>query len=78
MLDLPKDLELTLPRVTTMGNKYINIENYIGILEYSNDVIKINTKSNILKIQGENLVIKYITEDDISIEGKIYAIEYWI
>lgn len=78
MLELPNDLELTLPRVIVVGDKCVNIENYIGILEYSNQIIRVNTKSNVLKIQGENLVIKYITEDDISIEGKIYSVEYWV
>ncbi|OPJ56989.1 YabP/YqfC family sporulation protein [Alkalithermobacter paradoxus] len=78
MFDLPSDLEITLPRVTTIGNKCIKIENYIGIIEYSDKVIKISTKTNTLKIQGDNLLIKYITEEDACIEGKIYSIEYWV
>ncbi|KXZ39681.1 sporulation protein YqfC [Alkalithermobacter thermoalcaliphilus JW-YL-7 = DSM 7308] len=78
MFDLPSDLEVTLPRVTTIGNKSIKIENYIAIIEYSDKMIKIQTKNNILKIHGDNLIIKYITEEDALIEGKIYSIEYWV
>ncbi|SHK14788.1 YabP/YqfC family sporulation protein [Tepidibacter formicigenes] len=78
MINLPNDLQIDLPRVTTIGNKCINIENYISVLEYSKQIIKVSTKLNILKIEGENLVIKYITEDDLCIEGKIYSVEYWV
>ncbi|MCT4508073.1 MAG: YabP/YqfC family sporulation protein [Tepidibacter sp.] len=78
MVNLPNDLQIDLPRVTTISNKCINIENYISVMEYSTQMIKVNTKINVLKIEGDNLIIKYITEDDLCIEGKIYSVEYWV
>ncbi|WP_072722943.1 YabP/YqfC family sporulation protein [Tepidibacter thalassicus] len=78
MFDLPNDLKINLPKVITVGNKFINIENYISVLEYSKQMIKVSTKLNVLKIEGEDLIIKYITEDDLCIEGKIYSVEYWV
>ncbi|MEJ8554333.1 YabP/YqfC family sporulation protein [Tepidibacter sp. Z1-5] len=78
MVNLPNDLQIDLPRVTTIGNGCINIENYISVMEYSKQMIKVDTKVNVLKIEGENLIIKYITEDDLCVEGKIYSVEYWV
>ena len=77
MLEMPNDLELTLPRITTVGNKSINIENYMGILEYSDKKIRIQAKGNEIRIAGEDLLIKFVTRDEISINGAIYSIEYW-
>lgn len=76
MMDLPKEVMLDLPFVTVMGNEKIRIENYKTILEYTEEYIRVDTKSGILLIQGKKLSIKNIKEDDILITGKIKSVDY--
>lgn len=75
-LDLPKDIVLNLSRITITGNIAVFIENHKGIVEYKNDLIRINTSTGTLSVSGQGLLIKTILQDEICIEGKIKAIEF--
>ena len=76
MLNISSDLHVNQPTVTTVGNTFISIENYISIVTYEKDLIKIKTKVKIIKIVGEKLSLKYIEDGEIGISGIIYSIEY--
>ena len=75
-LEISEEIMLNLPKLIFIGNKNLCIENYKGIIEYSNDIIRINTKSSMLKIIGNNLEIKSITDEEIVIFGKIKSLEF--
>lgn len=75
-LHLPKDLMFGAVIVTATGNQEIYIENYKGLLEYSDDKIKLQTKNCNLTICGKNLVISYYTNDEMKITGCIGCIRY--
>ena len=51
------------------------IENYKGILEYEEFYIKINTSIGNININGFNLNLEQVTEDDISVKGTIQSID---
>ena len=53
----------------------ILIENYKGILEYEDYYIKINTFIGIVNINGINLRLEKMTEDNLKIIGKIENID---
>ena len=76
MLDLLNDLQVNQPTLTIIGNTFVSIENYLSILEYENDLIKVKTKDKTVKIAGDKLLLKYITDGEIGIKGVIYGIEY--
>ena len=76
MLEISSDLQVNKPTVTTIGNTFVSIENYLSILEYENDLIRVKTKAKTIKILGDKLLLKYITENEIGIKGVIYSIEY--
>lgn len=75
-LDLPKDIVLNLCRVTITGRIAVFIENHKGIMEYTAEKVKINTGNCVLILKGEGLVLKTIIVDEITVEGKINAIEF--
>ena len=52
-LQLPKDLMLGAVIVTATGNREVYVENYKGILEYSEDKVKLQTKHCNLTICGK-------------------------
>ena len=79
--ELPKDVVMGQPVVTVLGRTEMNIENYRGIIEYtdvsmSDVLIRIQTKIGQIRITGKNLRVDYYTNDDMKLTGQIEAIEY--
>lgn len=73
---MPKDVILGVPIVTTIGQNEACIENYRGILEYTDKLIRIQTKLGRIHVLGRNLQIEYYTNDEMKIVGHITLIEY--
>ena len=71
-LEMPKDLISNCSKITSYNDNQVIVENYKGILEYTEDKIRIKTPGRILCLSGERLYINAITESDILIEGKFY------
>lgn len=75
ILEVPREISSVSPKVTIIGFDEILIENYKGILEYEEFYIKINTAIGNININGFNLNLEQVTEDDISVKGKIESID---
>ncbi len=73
MMELPKELLKDVSRITLLGNEDILIENYKGIIEYEENIIRLNNGINIF---GTNLNVEEITDVDIFITGKINNVEF--
>ena len=63
-------------KIAITGNKDIYIENYRGIIEYTDISIILQTKTGILKITGNGLQIAFYTNEDMKIKGYIKTIEF--
>ena len=74
-LELPKDIVMDLPKIVLIGNIQLNISNHKGIIEYTQNIIRINSSIGIFKIEGENLELKTILLEEIIIIGNIEKIE---
>ncbi len=57
-------------------NKYLNIYNYIEILSFDDNNIKIKIPDSILSIKGKNLTITKMISDELLIKGNIINIEF--
>ncbi len=73
--ELPRDIIMDLPKLTVLGDKEASLLNHKGIIEYTKETIRVNTKSGIFKITGEDLEIKTILAEEIIIVGRIKNIE---
>lgn len=73
-LEIPNEISTNEPKITISGFSEILIENYKGILEYEDIYIRINTYIGIININGFNLNLNQMTEDDIIVTGKIDSI----
>lgn len=74
-LELPIDIIMDLPKLTLIGNIEASLLNHKGIIEYTKETIRINTKSGVFKIIGQELEIKTILSEEIIVVGKIEKIE---
>lgn len=68
--------DVNKPTITTIGNTFLSIENYLSIINYETNMIKIKTKEKTIRINGDNLYLKYIDDGEIGIKGVIYNIEF--
>ena len=75
ILEIPKEVYTNLPKITVVGFEEMIIENYKNILEYEEYFVQINTDIGILNINGFNLNLEKMTNDDIKITGTIESID---
>lgn len=76
ILEIPLEVVSQEPKITIMGFKEVLIENYKAILEYEEFYIKVNTHTGVININGFNLKLKEMTDDDIMVLGKIDSIDF--
>ena len=75
ILEVPREISSVDPKITIIGFDEMLIENYKGILEYEEFYIKINTSIGNINVNGFNLNLEQVTEDDIAVKGKIESID---
>lgn len=75
-MDISSELQVIKPIITIYSNKFLSIENYVNIVEFDTNLIRIKTKEKIVKITGDKLVLKYINEGEIGIKGIINSLEF--
>lgn len=75
LLEIPKEVCSDIPKVIMTGFDEVLIENYKGILEYEEFFVRISTHIGIININGYNLNLDKMTDDDIKVRGKIENID---
>lgn len=75
ILEMPKEVYTNMPKLTVIGFEEMVIENYKSILEYEEFFVRINTHIGILNINGFNLNLEKMTNDDIKITGTIESVD---
>lgn len=72
--DLPLEYTVESLKLSMIDFNVLGVLNYKSIVEYGENIIKINTKEKIIKIEGESLTIDNITDDEIKIKGNIKSL----
>jgi len=75
ILEIPDELSTNIPKITILGFEKVYIENHKGVLEYQEFFIRLNTSIGIINIDGFNLNLEEMTQDDILVTGKIDGID---
>ncbi len=66
-----KERWLPQPQLDLEGSGFMRIENYLGILEFTDTLLKLKMKDMIYEIQGTHLMVRGVTKREIFLEGKI-------
>lgn len=74
--NMPKDVVLGASVITVLGACEVCIENYRGIIEYTDTLIRVQTKGKQIRLSGKRLQIDYYTNDEMKITGCICSIEF--
>ena len=76
ILEFPREIVSKVPKITITAFDEVLIENFKGIIEYEDFFARISTHIGNINIQGFNLKLSQMTEDDILVRGKIDSIEF--
>ncbi len=75
LLEMPQEVYSDTPKLTITGFNEMVIENFKGILEYEDYYIRINTSLGMININGYELKLENMTNDDIRVTGKIESVD---
>lgn len=76
VLELPREVISKVPKITITSFDEVLIENFKGILEYEDFFVRISTYVGNININGFNLALSQMTEDDILVTGKIEGLDF--
>lgn len=76
-LEFPEDVALQLPLIHLTGNVRARVENHRGIVEYTPELIRIETAQGLVVIRGRELLVKEMARDDLVCVGTILAVEMY-
>lgn len=71
-----KDYFLIPPTIELSSNKQATIEGSKGIIEYTDELIRINLADMEACFYGSNLTIGSLSQDSLEIKGNIERLEY--
>lgn len=74
LLEIPVEVTTNIPKITLVGFDQLMIENYMGVIEYEEYLVKINTAIGIIIIEGNKMNLNQINENDVLISGAISKI----
>ncbi len=75
-LDLPRELSGEYTRTTMIENLQILIEGKNNIVDYTDGYIKIQTRTMYVQIDGKNLNIAEISNEEVLVTGDISNVGY--
>ena len=75
LLEIPEEVYSNEPKITITDFHELILENYKGILEYEEFFASVSTYIGVVNINGFNLNLEKMTNDDIKITGKIESID---
>ena len=73
---IPAELSSGLPLLSMTGQEELFIENFKGIVEYTDAVLLLQTKVCLLRIEGQHLFLTYYTKEELKVTGTITAIHF--
>lgn len=74
LLEIPVEVTTNIPKITLIGFEQLMIENYMGVIEYEEYLVKINTSIGIIIIEGNKMNLNQINENNVLISGEISKI----
>lgn len=76
VLELPVGSLTGAARIEMTSNRRAVVEGCQGIVEYADDVVRMQTGSGLIRFTGRSLSISCLTEDSAVVEGIILSLEF--
>jgi len=76
ILDFPPDVAGEGPKITITGRRQVLVENYISIVNFSEEEIRLETAEGDVCFGGKRLVLKVILATELRIEGELSSLSF--
>jgi len=76
ILDFPPDVVGEGPKITITGRRQILVENYIRIVDFSEEEIRLETAEGDVCLRGKELMLKVILSTELRVEGELSSITF--
>lgn len=76
ILDFPPDAVGESPKITITGRTQILVENYLSIVNFSEEEIRLETTEGDICFEGKELVLKVILSTELRIEGELSSLAF--
>ena len=76
ILDFPPDVVGKGPKITITGRHQIMVENYLSIVSFSEEEIRLETAEGDVLLGGKGLVLKVILVTELRIEGELSSLSF--
>ncbi|MDO4748896.1 MAG: YabP/YqfC family sporulation protein [Eubacteriales bacterium] len=73
---IKQTLFYNLPQLQFSGNEEVIVEGSKGVLEYSEELIRINTTLGLIAFFGRSLNLRCISSSELIIDGCILKVEF--
>jgi sporulation protein YqfC len=73
-LDLPADIVAGQPRLELIGSAQCSIEPHKGLVEYTKELVSVDTSVGIVNITGRLLDIAQMNRERITVRGRIFGV----
>ena len=68
---LPEEMVTGAARLTMIGRRRVRIENHCGLVELTQERIRLRTREGMVRIEGSDLTLRELTHHTAEIEGEI-------
>ena len=73
---LPGEVLLDLPRLVMLGNSRLVVENHRGLLEYTEETVRIKTaQGGEIRVTGQGLNLLYMVKEELGLAGRFLRID---
>jgi sporulation protein YqfC len=76
ILDFPPEVVGEGPKITITGRRQILVENYVSIVNFSEEEIRLETAEGDVCFGGKGLVLKVILSTELRIEGELSSLSF--
>ena len=72
----PPEVKRNVARTVIWGREEVLIEQHTGLFSYETKCIRVRTRTGLMTVTGENLIISHFGAQDLLIQGKIDAVDW--
>ncbi|HBV88122.1 MAG TPA: sporulation protein [Desulfosporosinus sp.] len=76
VLDFPPDVVGEGPKITIIGRRQITVENYMSIVNFSEEEIRLETADGDIFFRGKGFMLKVILASELQIEGELTSFSF--
>jgi len=76
VLDFPPDVAGEGPKITITGRRQILVENYLSVVNFSEEEIRLETAEGDVCFVGKGLALKVILSTELRIEGELSSLSF--